>query len=491
VLRENDSLDFVTLRRRYQAGTLRPTELVDGILARIERRGEDKVWLHVLSRKELRHRAAELERRGPGGFPLYGLPFAIKDNIDLAGHPTTAACPAYAYVPGVSAAVVQKLIDAGALAIGKTNLDQFATGLVGTRSPYGACANAFDDRYIAGGSSSGSAVAVSAGLVSFSLGTDTAGSGRVPAAFNNIVGLKPSRGLLSTRGVVPACRSVDCVSIFALTTPDAWDVFSATRGFDADDPFSRPGGQGTEAAHGCKPSRFRFAVPAPGQLEFFGNDHGRELFVEAQRRLEQLGGSRIEIDFRPFLEAGRLLYEGPWVAERYLAVQDLIERRPEALYPVTRQVIEGGRKFTARDGFAAFHRLKALARETASVWQEADVLLAPTAARLYTLAQVEAEPLALNRNLGYYTNFANLLDLSALAVPAGFQPDALPFGVTLIGPVFEEPLLCAIGDSLHRSLRPKLGATGCEFPSEAYATADAQDLSELGSWRIFLGQRSH
>ena len=464
MLQANDSLDLHSLGARYRAGSLRPSQLVAGILQRIERRGDDKVWIHRLPAAELEARAAELERRGPGGLPLFGIPFAIKDNIDLAGHPTTAACPDFAYVAKANAAVVESLIAAGALPLGKTNLDQFATGLVGVRSPYGVPGNTFDANYLPGGSSSGSAVAVAAGLASFSLGTDTAGSGRVPAAFNNLVGLKPTRGLLSTRGVVPACWSLDCVSIFALTAADAAVVLRSARGFDAADPFSRreasPARAMPRSFAGC-----RFGVPRADQLEFFGNPDTPALFAAMLARLERLGGERVTIDFEPFLETARLLYEGPWVAERYVAIREFIERRPETLHPVTRDIIGGATRHRAIDAFAAYYRLKALQRKTAPVWDAVDILVAPTAGTIYRIAEVEADPVRLNSNLGRYTNFMNLLDLSAIAVPAGFQRDGLPFGVTLIAPAFADEALCALGAPAQRAAVDKMGATGLALPA--------------------------
>lgn len=470
----DESLDLTRLRARYRAGTLRPSEVVASVLERIDRRGDDKVWIHLLPRREILERAQALDRESPNRLALFGIPFAIKDNIDLAGHPTTAACPDYAYTPRVSAPVVRKLIDAGAIAIGKTNLDQFATGLVGTRSPYGTPGNPFNPHYIPGGSSSGSAVAVAAGLVSFALGTDTAGSGRVPAAFNNIVGLKPTRGLLSSGGVVPACRSLDCVSIFGLTSADVGDVLDVARGFDPADPFSRPGPETThEWADGEKRS-FRFGVPAPEQLEFFGNDDGRGLFEVSLRKLEELGGVRVAVNLRPFLEAAHLLYNGPWLAERYAAIRDFIDRQPEALHPVTRQVIQGGATPSAADAFTGYYRLKELKRETASVWSAIDVLVTPTAGTMYSIGEVDREPIRLNSNLGYYTNFVNLLDLCALAIPGGFQSNSLPFGTTLVAPAFQDAKLVVLGDALQRRIGLKLGATSCTLP-------DPQNHAEMAS----------
>jgi allophanate hydrolase len=469
MLGADDSLDLQTLGARLRAGGLRPRDVVAGVLDRIAARGDDKVWIRLAPRGALQARAAALERVGPAGLPLYGVPFAIKDNIDCAGEPTTAGCPEFAYTPSASAPVVQRLVDAGAILVGKTNLDQFATGLVGTRSPYGAPGSAFDARYIAGGSSSGSAVAVAAGLASFALGTDTAGSGRVPAAFNNIVGLKPSCGLLSTRGVVPACRTLDCVSIFALTAGDAEAVLGVAAGFDAADPFSRPAGAARAlpaALAGC-----RIGVPRRDQLEFFGNREGERLFHDAVAALAGQGAGTVEIDFAPFLETARLLYGGPWVAERYVAIREFFDRRPEAVFPVTREIIAGAAKFSAADCFSAAYRLQALRRQVAPVWQAIDVLVTPTAGTTYTIEEVNANPIRLNTNLGYYTNFMNLLDLAAIAVPAGFQADGLPFGITLAAPAFSDRALCALGGAVHRQLAQQLGATRATHPSAPPAAA--------------------
>jgi allophanate hydrolase len=465
VLQATDRLDLFSLGTEYQSGRLRPSQTVAGILARIAQRGDDKTWIHLIPRAELEARAAALEKAGPKGLPLYGIPFAIKDNIDCTGHPTTAGCPEFAYTAKASAPVVEKLLAAGAILIGKTNLDQFATGLVGVRSPYGVPRNTFNPKYIPGGSSSGSAVAVAAGLVSFSLGTDTAGSGRVPAAFNNLVGLKPTRGLLSARGVVPACRSLDCVSIFALTAQDAAAVLRCARGFDADDAFSRresaPARAMPRSFAGC-----RFGVPRADQLQFFGNEETPKLFESSLERITTLGGERVEIDFAPFLETARLLYEGPWVAERYVAIREFIERQPQALHPVTRSIIGDARRHLAVDAFSAYYRLKALQRQTAPVWDDIDLLVTPTAGTIYRIAEVQAEPVRLNSNLGYYTNFMNLLDLAAIAVPAGFQRDGLPFGVTFAAPAFADEALCALGESAQRAMVKTMGATGLPLPGE-------------------------
>jgi allophanate hydrolase len=478
VLQGADPLDLLTLKERYAAGRLRPSQLVAAILERIARRGKDPTWIELTPRAELEARAAELERRRAAELPLYGIPFAIKDNIDCRGLGTTAACPQFAYRPEASAAVVERLVAAGAIPIGKANLDQFATGLVGVRSPYGVPANSFNPAYIPGGSSSGSAVAVATGLVSFSLGTDTAGSGRVPAAFNNIVGLKPTRGLLSARGVVPACRSLDCVSIFGLTAPDTAAVLRVAQGFDPADPFSRPAAPPARAL----PRSFaglRFGVPREDQLQFFGNPETPGLFQKLLGHLEELGGERKTVDFAPFLEAARLLYEGPWVAERYVAIREFIERNPQALYPVTAAIINGAKRFSANDAFAGYYRLKELQRSTAPIWDEIDILVTPTAGSIYRVDELEAEPVKLNANLGYYTNFMNLLDLAAIAVPAGFQRDGLPFGVTLVAPAFNDEVLCSLGEIAHRSAVKTMGATGLPLPIQ-----DPQELPNPNLVRV-------
>jgi allophanate hydrolase len=409
--------------------------VIEKIYERMNLRGEDAVWISKLPKEAV----VEASTKTPGK-PLSGVPFAIKDNIDLAGIPTTAACPDFTYTPDFSAFVVQRLIDAGAVPIGKTNLDQFATGLVGVRSPYGTPKNPYHADYIPGGSSSGSAVAVAAGLCSFSLGTDTAGSGRVPASFNNLIGVKPTKGLLSTRGVVPACRTLDCVSLFARSVGDAAEVLAVAAGYDEEDPYSRPAI--SVPAPAWPP---RLGVPRAAQLDFFGDEAAKVLFAEAVARWKSLGATIVEIDFAPFLDAAKLLYEGPWVAERYAAIKAFIEKNPEALHPVTRKIIEGARKLGTVEAFEAMYKLEALKRESEKVWKQVDAILTPTAGTIYTVAEVEADPIRLNSNLGYYTNHMNLLDLCALAVPAGFLPNDLPWGITLSAPAFHDDNLLSLG----------------------------------------------
>lgn len=437
---KSDAPTFKKLREAYLSGETTPRRVARETLARIAAGGERPVWIRVLTEKELEPWLQWLEASDPAGLPLYGIPFGIKDNIDLVGIPTTAACPEYAYIPARSAFVVDALIRAGAIPVGKTNLDQFATGLVGVRSPYGVCHSVFNKEFISGGSSSGSAVAVARGDVLFSLGTDTAGSGRVPAAFNGLVGLKPTRGRLSTGGVVPACRSLDCVSIFTRTVAEAEAVLEAAQQFDPADPFSRR----TEY-RGRSGGAFTFGVPAPTQLEFFGDCEGARLFEEAAQRLEALGGTRKAIDFQPFRETADLLYQGPWVAERFAAVGDFMKLHPEAIHPVVSEIIAKAKGISARATFEGAYRLAELKRSTAEILATIDCLLLPTAPTIYRIAEVEADPIRLNARLGYYTNFANLLDLAAVSVPAGIGRKGLPFGVTFMAPAWHEPRLLELG----------------------------------------------
>jgi allophanate hydrolase len=459
----HQSLDLAALATAYAAGAT-PVQIIRDVYTRIRARGEDHVWITLRSEEDVLAEAATLAARRSGGevLPLYGVPFAVKDNIDVAGLPTTAACPAFAYTPAADAEVVRRLRAAGALVIGKTNLDQFATGLVGVRSPYGAPSSVFDKNYISGGSSSGSAVATAAGLVSFALGTDTAGSGRVPAAFNNIVGWKPTRGLLSTTGLVPACRSLDCISVFALTCADAAKVAAVVSGFDPADPYSR---DSDNAFAGFGIARtFRFGVPRADQLEFFGDREASKLYTASVARLCALGGTAVEIDYTPFRETANLLYSGPWVAERLAAITPFAQDHPGALHPVTASIINAASRFSAVDTFRAFYKLEELRRATAATWGKIDVLLLPTTPTIYTHADIAAEPVLNNTRLGTYTNFVNLLDLCGVAVPAGFRADGLPLGVTLLSPAFTDTAVLALGARLHAALGGKLGGTETPLP---------------------------
>jgi len=470
-------LSLTSLESAYRDGSLTPETLVEKLIEARRQYADRRIWISEVSDESLRTRARDLMAADRGALPLYGVPFAIKDNIDFSELPTTAACPAFSYQPWESSPVVQALIDAGAIALGKTNLDQFATGLVGTRSPYGACGNAFDPEYISGGSSSGSAVAVALGLASFSLGTDTAGSGRVPAAFNNLVGYKPTLGSLSMRGVVPACRSLDAMSIFALTTDDARRIAQVAVRFDAEDPWSRRSQPAARRGFG-RTATFRFGVPAATQREFFGNSEYARLFDGAVGHLRSLGGQAVEVDIAPLLETARLLYEGPWVAERYLATEALLKSQPDAMFPVTRKIIEGGTNPKALDAFNAQYRLKALVRQAQPLWDGIDVLLLPTAGTHYRIAEELADPIRLNSTLGRYTNFVNLMDLAAVAVPAGFTNAGLPFGVSLIGPAWSDSDLLMLGGRLQRAAVDSMGATKLPLPA-AEAPAPAADFIDV------------
>ncbi len=451
---------ILALQKGYREKEFSPVDVVREVYQRIERSNDNPIWIHLIPQPDALRSAEMLANETDK--PLYGIPFAVKDNIDVANVPTTAGCPAFSYVPKETATVVQRLLDAGAILIGKTNLDQFATGLVGTRSPYGACHSVFHSDYISGGSSSGSAVAVAAGLVSFALGTDTAGSGRVPAAFNNIVGLKPTRGLLSTFGVVPACRSLDCVSSLTLTAGDAETVLSVAAAYDPRDPYSR------------QPESWTF-LPGRGRIGVLNsldlvNEPFRQLYRQAVERLEKLGHPSIEIDVTPLLDVAKLLYGGPWVAERFAAVGAFVKDHPDAVHPVVRDIILGGREYSAVDAFEAQYapeRFRQLARP---IWANSDVLLLPTAPTIDKIDEIRADPIARNSRLGTFTNFMNLLDLAGVAVPAGFSASGLSFGVTLVGAAFSDHELLELAESYLQSLKPSLGNTKEPYPDSGAST---------------------
>jgi allophanate hydrolase len=452
----SDELTIAGLRRRYAEGSLMPSQCIGEVIDRIERAARPEVWISRVDFSELQSRAAALDEllRRDGAqalarYPLLGIPFAVKDNIDVAGMPTTAACPAFAYTPQRSATVVEKLLDAGAILIGKANLDQFATGLVGTRSPYGAVRNAVSPAHVSGGSSSGSAVAVALGMVAFSLGTDTAGSGRVPAALNGIVGLKPSRGLFSARGVVPACRTLDCVSIFAHDVAEAWAVAHAIAGYDTEDAWSRH-----IPMLGMRQRGYRIAIPAAP--EFFGDSNAERAWLATVDAIRSLPDCAVaEIDFAPFRDAAQLLYQGPWVAERLAAIEAFhVEHRAE-MNDVVGGIIDQGAAYTAVDAFKAQYRLAELRRQADMQMADHDFLLVPSAPTMPLIADVERDPVRLNSQLGYYTNFVNFFDMAALAVPAMSREDGLPFGVTLIGRCGADHLLAAAA----QRLLPQWGST--------------------------------
>ncbi len=396
---------------------------------------QPEAWISRVPAPEVRARARLIDERIAAGerFPLAGVPVAVKDNLDVAGLETTAACPAFAYRASTSAHVVDRLLENGAVIIGKTNLDQFATGLVGTRSPYGSSGCVFNREYISGGSSAGSAVLVAAGVVPLALGSDTAGSGRVPAAYNNLVGFKPTRGRWSARGLVPACRSLDCVTAMTADVEDATLVDSIAAGFDRLDSYAR---RPPAAAHRIG-ATFRFGVPRAQQLKDLSAQDAN-LFADALGRLTASGGTAVEVDVMPLLEAARLLYGGPWIAERTAALESLLTTQPTAIHPVVRAIVQAGRGVSAVDAFRGFYSLQDYARTAEELWDSIDVLALPTAPTIYRRSEVLAEPVALNSHLGLYTNFVNLLDMTAVSVPAGFRDNRTGFGLSLIAPAFSD-----------------------------------------------------
>ena len=424
---------------------------------------DHNAWIHILSEAELEPFLTRLEHSDPSSLPLFGIPFAIKDNIDLAGVPTTAGCKEFEYVPNKSAYVVQRLIDAGAVPIGKTNLDQFATGLVGVRSPFGEGKNVFNTEYISGGSSSGSAIATALGVVSFALGTDTAGSGRVPAALNNIVGLKPSKGLLSTEGVVPACKTLDCVSIFALTTEDASRVFDVAASHNVQDDYSQPNIWQNQSIFLNQESRvFNFGVP--DSLEFFHSTECENLFNQTVSALEKLGGKRVVINFQPFREAATLLYQGPWVAERQWATRNVNRQH---MLPVIAEIVDSATDITAVDTFDSFYKLAKLKSEANAQLNEVDFILTPTTPTVFTREEIRNDPIRLNSVLGTYTNFMNLLDYSATSIPVGFLSSGVSWGVTLFSYRNEDIKVLGFAGLLHQTMSKFAGKTSFELPEDS------------------------
>ena len=449
----NPALDLGVhaLSARYRQGTLTCRATIEEVLARIAAAGDDKVWISRVPDADLLAAADALDARQGAidSLPLFGIPFAVKDNIDVAGLPTTAGCPGFAYQPKQSAEVVKQLVEAGAIVIGKTNLDQFATGLVGVRSPYGVPRNPFNADYIPGGSSSGSAVAVASGLVSFSLGTDTAGSGRVPAGFNNIVGWKPTPGYVSGKGVVPACKSLDCVSVFALSCADAATVANRIGEHDLMLAFD---------------DGFKFGIPR--HLEFFGDGEYEALYSKAIEELKAMGGTAVPFDYDPFKAAAQLLYAGPWVAERTAAVGDFLEqaRADAGVWPVTRDIILSGQKYSAVDAFNGQYALAELEERARREMADCLFLALPTAPTIYTLSDLAREPVLYNSNLGHYTNFVNFFRFAAIALPSGFRPDGLPFGITLVAYPGFDGVLLEFGARWQRTVSLPLGKTSSELP---------------------------
>lgn len=459
---QEQPFDIRRLHESYAAGE-KPAKVVEEVYRRIEEAADPGIFLYLIEKKAALEAVGELGPFDPVNKPLWGIPFAIKDNIDVAGLPTTAACPDYAYNADKDAFVIDRLRRAGAILIGKTNLDQFATGLVGVRTPYPVPINALDPEMVPGGSSSGSAVAVALGLVSFALGTDTAGSGRVPAALNGIVGLKPTLGALSSSGVVPACRTLDTVSIFSLLVEDASTVLTVTAAYDEADSYARPL---TTPPLSPPPPSYKVGVPDQASRRFFGDDAQESSFEKTLNHMSELGAEIVEIDFSLLYEVADMLYEGAWVAERYSVVEDFKKQHPGSLHPITRQVIDVAETMSAADAFQGFYRLQELKRQTMPLIDTVDLLCVPTIPTFYSLADLEADPVGANARLGTYTNFVNLLDLCGLAVPVENREDGRPGSVTLLGPSASDGRIAAVARSLQYKCRGPLGATAWSLPEE-------------------------
>lgn len=468
-----------SLRSAYADGAS-PVDVIDEIFTRLAVVNDPGIFIHLRDRKSLRAEAAALGEFDPDQ-PLWGIPFAAKDNIDVAGIETTAGCPAYAYLPQADAFVVANLRAAGALMIGKTNLDQFATGLVGVRTPYGAPLNAVDPEIVPGGSSGGSGVIVGHGIVTFSLGTDTAGSGRVPAALNNIVGLKPTLGALSASGVVPACRTLDTVSIFALTVDDAYAAFSVARGYDRMDPYSKPLEHQDLSAPA---SGLRIGVPDDASIEFFGDDSQKDAFIRDVARLSEMGAQVEYIDFQPLYAVARMLYEGAWVAERYTVIESLLVRNPEDVHPVTRNIISHAESMNAADAFRGIYRLADLKRDTEPMLESLDMLCVPTIPTFHAVSELEADPITPNSNLGTYTNFVNLLDMCGIAVPTAPRGDGRPGSVTLLAEAGRDAVVASVARQFEANCTRCMGATAhpvTEPISLAPAKSDRIELAVCGA----------
>jgi allophanate hydrolase len=450
------SLQISALSKAYKAQSMSPSDMIKEVYRRIKIQDQKAIWTYLVPEDEALTTARKLEQANINDLPLYGIPFSVKDNIHVEGMPTTASCPAYSHYPDCTATVVQKLLDAGAILIGKNTMDQFATGLVGVRSPHHPV-NSFNPDYIPGGSSSGSAVSVARGLVSFSLGSDTGGSGRIPAALNNIVGLKPTPGLISTAGMVYANRSFDCVPIFALTCSDAKKVFDIAIGLDNADPFM--------IKHPVSPSQenqfekgFIIGVPDKENLTFFGDKQAEVCFNEAIERVAAMGGEVREIDFSPFLKAGKMLFDGPFLAERFASVGEFIEANPQEVDQVVAGIIEKAKTYSAIDLVNEYYTLKQLDQEVRSIFKGIDALMVPTAGTIYKISEVKTNPVALNATMGYYTYYANILRLSALAVPAAIRPDGLPFGVCFVAGPQQDAALIMLGEKWQFETKLPLGA---------------------------------
>ena len=458
-------MSISALRNAYSSDQTTPAAVFANIREQAANYRDHNIWITLFDEAQINQWLCKLTADNFDTMPLWGIPFAIKDNIDLAGIPTTAGCEAFTYTPDQSATVVKRLMDAGAIPVGKANLDQFATGLNGTRSPWGACRNSFDKDYISGGSSAGSSVSVALGLATFSLGTDTAGSGRVPACFNNLIGLKPTRGLIPATGVVPACQSLDCVSVFAYNTDDANSVLQVAEGYDQEDPYSRNNRFDNNAQqYGCHQGPITAGVISNENLKFFGDDTYRFAYKRTMEALQGNGVELVEIDYQPFDEIAKLLYEGPWVTERYIAVQPLIDESPDVLNQTVREIIEPGGDLLASALFKAQYRLAALKHQCEEQLAGVDCMITPTAGRLFTVAELHEEPIKRNSQLGYYTNFVNLLDMAAVSVPTTLTEHGMPFGITLLAEALSDRALLSIANRIQQALPLNAGALGVPHP---------------------------
>ncbi len=483
---ETGSLDFHTLTAAYASGQLKPSTVVNAIYDRIEARGDDHVWIYLVSRADALRAAEELENAGYDGRPLWGIPFSIKDCNDVIGLPTTNALKEGTYIAESTGQAVTRLFDNGAILIGKTNMDQFGIGLVGMRTPYGACSSVFNDDYISGGSSSGSGVSVAAGLSSFSIANDAAGSGRVPAGFNNIVGIKPTPGIVSNACVSGGgcVKTIETVSVFALTVEDGMAVMRVITGYDPTYPFSKPEADHVALDMRPAPPKFRFGIPAGAALRFFGDSEAERLFQEAVKRLDAMGGVAVEVDFAAFEETQRILYEGPWISERALSLDKVLAQHGDAIHPVTKTILENSGQYSSVDTFRAIHRIAELKCATRPIWDDIEVLLVPTTPTIYRKSEILADPIALNARLGIYTNFVNLMGLCGIAVPNGFRVDGLPSGVTFLAPGMAEAKAAAIAAEFHHRAGIGLGMNLNPYPAYGAPTeipAGHREIAVVGA----------
>lgn len=457
------SLALPVLRAFYQSGGS-PQDVFGAVFDRIGARGPDPAWIALRSRQEVMAEAAKLDRADIHQKPLWGVPFGVKDNLDLAGMETTNGCRAHTRKAATTTPIVQCLIDAGAIPVGKNNMDQFGVGINGTRTDFGVPRCAFDEAYISGGSTSGGGVVVAAGLVSFAIGGDAAGSGRVPAALNNIVGLKPTPGLVPNTGIPTVAGLVGTNSLLTLTVDDAVTATQVILGYDPKDPFSKPEAENYALSAPDPPATFRFAVPDSASRHFSDDTEAARLFDEAVTCLESLGGTAVPTDITPFLEQARALYEGPFIAQRTANLEAFLAKHEADVFPATREILGWGHRYTAKDLFRAEYKLRAVKQFARTLFQDVAFLATPTTPTTVTVAQMLADNIGLNAMLGIYTNFVNLVDLPAISVPAGFRDDGLPLGLMLIGARLDDARLAAYAAAYQKQANVPLGATAHVHP---------------------------